>query len=262
MIQKTNFKFLILVISPGEHRFPFSIQLPSTLPQSLTETFGYIRYSIRVKLQRSRKFDLLYSINFQVRKQVDLNREFPELRMSNEIEKEKTFGFLCFASQPLRMKVTIPRTGFTPGQIVKITTEIVNPTSTKVKSIKISFVKKVKFNSTNPYFCTKEEESIVNSEVCEGSVRYGSKTYENHFQVPSSIQISTNNSCRVINLSYEIHVKCKVSRFKIGPLVKIPIVIGTIPFNDDFDRSSALPSYSEILYEDELRKFLIFFWKI
>jgi len=62
-----------MVLSEGEHCFPFSTVLPTKLPSSFEGEFGHIRYTVKTVIDRPWKFDHEIKSAFTVISAVDLN---------------------------------------------------------------------------------------------------------------------------------------------------------------------------------------------
>lgn len=60
-------------IPPGHHTYPFTCVLPPTLPSSFEGDYGYIRYTIKVTLDRPWKFDQETKKAFTILSPLDLN---------------------------------------------------------------------------------------------------------------------------------------------------------------------------------------------
>lgn len=70
-----------LEIPAGLHTYKFACALPAQLPTSFEGTYGQIRYTMNVVLERPWKFDQTYKVAFTVLKELDLNMESPILRV-------------------------------------------------------------------------------------------------------------------------------------------------------------------------------------
>lgn len=68
-------------IPPGTHTYSFACALPAMLPTSFEGTYGHVRYTVRVILERPWKFDQSYKVAFTVLKEFDLNYDSPILRV-------------------------------------------------------------------------------------------------------------------------------------------------------------------------------------
>lgn len=63
----------------GRRKYTFACKLPTTLPTSFEGLYGYIRYTVKVILERSRKFDHTLKVAFTVLNELDLNSVSPTL---------------------------------------------------------------------------------------------------------------------------------------------------------------------------------------
>lgn len=194
----------------GNHIFNFTIKLPLNIPSSIEEDKGYIRYSAHVILKRPKHNDLKISRNFNVIRTIDLNKNFPDKKLPVEVEKISKLGCFCCSKSSLILTVKIPGTAFVSGQTFKISTNVINLTRSELESVDISFVKRVFYFSSSLGSKSKEKTSVVKSESIRSPEIIGGKIfYIKNFQIPKVVP-STENSCRVIQVSYEIHVGSKV----------------------------------------------------
>lgn len=69
------------IIQPGSYIYNFSCQLPYEVPSSFESPYGHIRYSVKVVLDRPKRFDNTFTKNFTVLKALDLNYEPPAIRV-------------------------------------------------------------------------------------------------------------------------------------------------------------------------------------
>jgi hypothetical protein len=226
-----NYYSKIPAIQPGKHQYNFMCVLPNEVPTSVEEEKGHVRYTASVILERPWKFDLKYCLGLTVIRHIDLNTELPALRMPLQMEVSKTFNCLFCASQPMIMQVMLPMSGFVAGQNVAITIIITNPTSTAVDHVELKFVKIIRYTSDFPRTKIVTDYRTIHKDMCVGSIANGIKQYDKQFQVPL-LPPSTLNRCRVVDVSYHMHVKAKVSGCHKSPVIKFPVVLGTIPFRD------------------------------
>jgi hypothetical protein len=91
----------------GAHTYPFSCSLPPQLPCSFEGEFGYVRYTIKVTLDRPWKFDQDTKMAFTVISPVDLN-QMEKAAEPFKLAMDKTFCCWCCASAPLSIVVSIP----------------------------------------------------------------------------------------------------------------------------------------------------------
>lgn len=191
-------------------------------------------------MERPWKFDIKFCFAFTVIKVLDLNYESPALRTPLKTETTKTF-FFGLGSKPLFVSAEIPLSGFVAGQSVPISVKINNESNVDVEEIKASLKKYIHYNSQTPRRRTRERIESA-AEVRLGGVPGKSKgNFEAQLIIPS-VPPTNIAFCRVIQVSYEIHVVAKVGGIHRSPLLRLPITIGTVPLQ--FQQYSAQPVVS------------------
>ncbi|KAG5679988.1 hypothetical protein PVAND_009522 [Polypedilum vanderplanki] len=218
-------------LSPGQYRYNFQSLLPAQIPTSCETNNGYIRYLVTVILDRPFKFDLTYKVAFTVIKQLDLNYENPTLAIPLKMEFSKTFCCWCCKSKPIFIAASIERGGFVPGQIINVSVDINNESNYDFEDVKVSLKKIIRYNSQVPTLKSMEE-ILTEAEIRHGQIKkYSKHNFIQQLTIPP-VPPTNLNYCRVLNVTYEVHVKCKGPTFSVDPFVKLPITIGTIPFHN------------------------------
>jgi hypothetical protein len=123
----------------GKHTFPFQYLLPQNIPPSYETIIGRVQYMIVAKVVRSGllKFNHRASTFLAVREHTDLMRSRMKPRM---YKKSRQVSCLCFNFGSINMTYNMPRTGFSPGDVIPLSVHIENLT-TKVIHIK-AFLKR------------------------------------------------------------------------------------------------------------------------
>lgn len=172
-----------LDVRSGTYSYNFSCHLPDNLPTSFEHSIGHIRYAVTVKLDRPKKTDLCFELAFTVLRPLNLELEAPECRVSyleqkpkNHLTKQmlcsqlpcqqeeiKRFGCCCCLSDPLKIVVQIPQTGYVPGQAIDIQADFLNQSDVVVYEIKFTLRKIVRFHSNN--LRTKEVNKDISDVV-------------------------------------------------------------------------------------------------
>lgn len=215
-------------ILPGVHTYNFSCMLPQMLPTSFEAKFGHIRYLVKLVMDRPFKFDLTYTVAFTVLKQLDLNYENPALRIPTKMDTFKSFYWGFCKTKPMCMSVSIPFSGYVAGQSVNIAIEINNQSRVDIEELKVSLKKIIHYNSQTPRMRTKEE-ILTESEIrCGGHAAHKKGRFDQQLVIPA-VPPTNISYCRVLTVSYEIHVLAKVPGIYRNPVVKLPITIGTVP---------------------------------
>ena len=184
-------------------------------------------------LERPWKFDLTYKVGFTVLRQQDLNMESPLLRIPSQKEIAKSAFMGLFGNTEMKMSVTLPCTGFVAGQTLNVNAIIDNPTNVAIEEIKVSLKKKIRYNSQVPTLGTKEEEETVRSDRYPGVPKKDKRNILMHFQIPA-VPPSSMNSCRIIEVKYEIKVKAEMGGVHRSADIYFPITIGTVPLTSTY----------------------------
>lgn len=124
----------------GTHVYPFTCVLPPTLPSSFEGEYGHVRYTVKVTLDRPWKFDQETKAAFTVLSQVDLNLN-QRLREPVKVSMEKYFCCCWCKSGPLTCIVTLPHSGYVPGQSIPVVAELDNISNVEVLNIHFALKK-------------------------------------------------------------------------------------------------------------------------
>jgi hypothetical protein len=100
-------------IAAGEHRFPFNFQVPLSAPPTFEGCSGFIRYTLKAKIDRPWKIDKHVCVAFNVSPLFDLNT-IPYSALPSTKQTCKKVGFL-FSKGHVDATVSIQKTGFVPG---------------------------------------------------------------------------------------------------------------------------------------------------
>lgn len=208
--------------------------LSVVLGKIIFEIITYSFNNFNLLLDRPYKFDLTYKLAFTVIKQLDLNYENPSLRLPLKMDTLKMFccGFL--KSKPLFLSASVPMGGYVAGQAINVSIEINNESRVDVEDVRASLKKIVRYNALIPHVRTKEERTTEAEIRCGGIKRRSKMAYTQQLFIPA-VPPTNINYCRVLNVSYEVQVKCKVSGLSMSPSVVLPIVIGTVPLNSNIN---------------------------
>lgn len=216
-----------IVLSEGEHCYPFTTTLPPKLPSSFEGEFGHIRYTVKVVIDRPWKFDHEIKSAFTVISPVDLNtHETAKNPIKQEVEKR----FCCFycESGPLTMVLSLPVSGYVPGQDIPITLEIDNASNISVLDVKCKLKKLITFIATSPYGSSREEEITIEEVTFVAVSPNNSNTATQNMTIPP-LPPSDLDNCEIIDLSYYLKVVAEVSGCHSDLKTSTPIILGTIP---------------------------------
>lgn len=147
-------------------------------------------------------------------------------------QMELTKSFCCGPCQtgPFSIVASIPQSGFVPGQVIKVSTEVTNMSTIPVDEMKFLLRKIVSYHSQTPTSKTKVEVVDIQER------RVGGVPENDHGRFLVSLPVPpvppTNiNLCKVIHIMYEIKIEARLPGLHKNPYILIPITIGTIPLN-------------------------------
>ncbi|KAK7861786.1 hypothetical protein R5R35_011958 [Gryllus longicercus] len=227
-----------MVLPSGEHVYPFSYILPYNIPSSFEGSYGHVRYTVKVKVDRPWKFDYDCKVAFTVLTPLDLNLE-PNMQEPVQNTKEKYLCCCCCRSGPITLVANVLR-GFVPGQKIAAVVECDNVTSEEV-SVKCYLEKIVTFRASCGYNTdTKEDESTVVMERLGTVGGHDSKTWTTNLTVPS-LPASYLKYCECIDITYTFVVKGSFSGLHNAMKLNTEVIIGTIPLKNYFPSIVPLP---------------------
>eukprot|EP00057_Strongylocentrotus_purpuratus_P007355 XP_011661829.1 PREDICTED: arrestin domain-containing protein 3-like [Strongylocentrotus purpuratus] len=124
-----------ITLTAGEHRFTFQFQIPNmTLPPPFEDSYGHVRYYVKVTIDRPGKFDHHTMRIFSICSVKDLNYELnvlvPAIR-----QVEKTVCCLCCTSQPIFLKGMIDKRGYVSGEYIFVSLDLHNNSSRRIIDI-------------------------------------------------------------------------------------------------------------------------------
>ncbi|KAH7704976.1 Protein ARRD-11, partial [Aphelenchoides avenae] len=227
---------------PAGHRvFPFSFTLPTNIPPSFEGNHGFIRYYCKATIDRPwYKFNDHAITVFGVMPWFDLNT-LPDAARPMLREITKNVGVLMFKHGRVSASVTIPKTGFVPGEGMPVSFAISNTSSKEVKCLEVKLIEHVVYLAfrngrrlKNPHESCTQGKSRVHTrtliaskdEVCVSA--HSSAQVDRVLRVPATVP--SFNICPTLIVSYYVKVKL-VTKGHLGNEVvgEIPILIGTVP---------------------------------
>ncbi|XP_053690832.1 arrestin domain-containing protein 3-like [Sabethes cyaneus] len=221
----------------GTHIYNFSCALPANLATSVEAKRGYIRYTIKVTLNRAWMLDKSYKMGFTVLQLLDLN-VLSNVRLPIKMDVTKTFCCWPCRTGPLHMSAQLPISGYVPGQTIVVMVTVDNRSERILGKIVTRLVQHTTYVSKTPHQETIKESSEIVQAESAASNETEKSCYEHHLFIPPLTP--TNISCEVLQITYRVEIKTTNS-FGWSPTVKIPITLGTIPLV-----SSAIPRFEEV----------------
>ncbi|XP_070543750.1 arrestin domain-containing protein 3-like [Ptychodera flava] len=235
----------------GTHHMPYQLQLPSSgLANSFEGDHGYVRYSIKSNIERPRKSDPKTRAMFTVTGvQVNLNN-VPEAIYGQRDGDEMTVCCLCCASGPITMTASIDRSGYTPGEKIKVNIDVDNHSSRSIPKIEATLIQRVKYtayrggNMSSPR--NKYSKERVSTKSGPGCEPHDKSSWREQFLPIPPIPASGLADCPFIDILYALVCEADVTGTPFGLEVTLPIIIGNIPLQQVYGYDSNSVDYPPI----------------
>ncbi|XP_072521181.1 arrestin domain-containing protein 3-like [Salminus brasiliensis] len=202
------------VVKPGRHVFPFSFQLPDgNFPPSFKGHHGSVKYVLQVTLERSWKMDCTAKaeINF-----------VPKIGASGPLMNPQSGAtdknMKLFTSGSVSLRATVDRMAYALGDVIRVSTNIDNSSSRKLK-LKYSLEQKQIFLAQGN--STRSSRTIF--KVVGDPVPIGTKQIVNtDLQIPANLELTID--CGIIKVEYVLKVYLDVP-YARDPEIKFPVFI-------------------------------------
>ncbi|KAK7933707.1 hypothetical protein WMY93_004603 [Mugilogobius chulae] len=229
LIQEAHGKKLV---SEGSTVYPFTFQIPAKdLPPSFKSTWGKIVYTLEANLCRSMRMDSTAKAKLNMVLKTYTGSD-PTLMVPQHGTTEKKMKL--FNSGYVAMDVDIDKSGFQPGEGIKVMVSIHNKSSREVRPKYCVYRKYSFFAKGKRKVATKE----VLKEVGDAVPPSAGQTVTRILTVPISTHPSFFN-CNIIKAEYRLKVYLDV-KYASDPQIKFPVVI--LPIAQSFD-TNIRPTY-------------------
>lgn len=173
----------------------------------------------------------------------------PLLKCPKTEETRKSFCwflFCCLGSSSFLMTVSIPYSGFVPGQKIPISIEINNLSHVDVKSTKITLKGLHTFKFDYPYTSKQVEKYRLDYKLAPGVKSGKCLRLEESLRIPEMLTPSNDTHSKMFQISYVLKVTASVNRH-MSPFIHIPITVGSFPLKfKEENRDEMLQSSSRI----------------
>uniref|UniRef100_A0A8D8VAD8 Arrestin domain-containing protein 3 n=1 Tax=Cacopsylla melanoneura TaxID=428564 RepID=A0A8D8VAD8_9HEMI len=232
-------------IPQGSHVYPFTSTLPPSLPSSFDGEHGYVRYKVTATLDRPWKFDEHAEGVFYVVTLYDLNTD---MKAKETIHQEVSKNFCCLWCQsgPLQLILAAPFSGFVPGQTVPLSIDVENGSNVAVDKVTVELTKYMTWKATEPTSSEKQDKLDLVTEELGGVVVNSSKHWNHQLVVPVFPYVNLTN-CHIIQQEFKLSVTAKVSGPHKDLVIKVPIVLGSVPIAEHSSVQSSLPAPTQPL---------------
>ena len=218
----------------GVHTFPFSFHFPQDIPSSFHTVTGQIKYEIRASICQNKlvnsnmesirpwTHEIKALLNFENRTpKTDILRPYSEPITAS---RTKQLKFLFLERGSITATMNLPRTGFSPGEVIPITVDVCNESS---RQIRIAFVLKRKDLFTVYPGTSIEHSKIVSNVIVRtlsSPIMPGAMITlaDNNVIIP--IDATTIQDCSCICAQYTLKVIIKIP-WSINKIVRIPLTI-------------------------------------
>ena len=200
--------------------------LPPNLPSSFESSDGQVRYYVKADIVRDWKWNHKVKQHFMVNGILDLN-QFPSAMQQGHERDHKRLCCLCCKSGPISAVITTNRAGYVPGEFIGFSAEVDNLSNRKMNGSFLNLVETVTYKAHTKI---KREQRVV-SEIRRGRILPGTSDYWDgvNMRVPAVPPTNLAGRCGIMDVQYtlEFHVDPSGPAFDL--VVRLPIIIGTIP---------------------------------
>ena len=192
-------------LEAGTHTFPFSIELPESLPSSFQmhskSLHGcHIAYTLKASLVQSKKKDYTSEIPIVIMNELNIgDPSFTSLQcVSGKKGKSGILRYLP-TNGCVTMDVSTDHSGYCVGDSIAISTDITNSTKSKITSLQATLTR----NILHKGHCHKNLCTIVKK------IESDSNQTNLLLHIPQTSPSITN--CHMVKVTYELKVKVKLA---------------------------------------------------
>ncbi|XP_077418501.1 arrestin domain-containing protein 1a [Vanacampus margaritifer] len=229
-------------LKQGQHTFPFKFLIPDSAPTSFDGNYGRIVYRIRAFVDTPR-FTKDYSTEkaFYMLDPLNLNT-IPDIWGPCSSSVIQDFSYMLLKTGTVMLKAQIDKKGYTPGQIIQMSTAIHNKSEKNTSNISASLVQRVTYQTKKP---TIDVRTIA--ELEGGRVKAGKEMeWKDQIIVPPLPQ-SSIVGCDLIKIEYYV----KVSLKSPNVLLTLPLHIGNVSLDNTFHPSRNESHRSSVHIEEK-----------
>ncbi|XP_075210925.1 arrestin domain-containing protein 17-like [Lycorma delicatula] len=217
----------------GTHTLQFQYTLPASLPTTYYGRFSYIHYYCEAHLERWAVPSEKRRTYFNVSNIADINYE-PKADMDCNITKTTNCWLLCCPRGTVVVSTRLQRLGVVPGQIVPLETDIHNMSNMHITETFVSIIQVTAHFNDHGALIYEDERTVADCN--KGPVSRGEfLMWTEGLVVPPLPPTSFGpTACKLITLNYKLQVHVEFSRSNDPVIIRMPLIIGNIPFKKDF----------------------------
>ena len=209
-------------LEPGIHKFPFSIELPESLPSSFQmhskDLHGcYIIYTLKASVIRPKKKSYRAEVPVTIRNELNINE--PSLAsmqcVCGKKRKSGIYRYLPISGGSVAMEVTTDHSGYCVGDTIAISVDVTNNTKGKISSLRAALIR----NIVHKDHFHDNYRSVVHK------IENDSNQSNMYLHIPQTSPTITN--CNTVKVIYLLKVKLKVTT-GVKVVAHLPITIGGI----------------------------------
>lgn len=214
----------------GPQSLPFRFQIPHTAPSTAAGERGNVNYKITARLIQANNSTEELGTIFEVVAPFDLNLANDTVKQPINFELEETdAGCSCFCgSGEISVKITLPVTGYCPGQIIPISVQAQNRSGNEIKKIVYQLVVKECYRTKQPMAEYMPPERVLVSVKSGAVLGKTTRNFTVNLKVPDLIVPNLEN-CTIIDIGYFFKVKVKLSGCDDDLEDESEICLGLIP---------------------------------
>ncbi|KAL5022520.1 hypothetical protein ScPMuIL_001675 [Solemya velum] len=217
----------------GYHVYPFSVQLPATVPSSFEGRRGYVRYFCKATIDRPWKFDSHAKRAFTVIRPLNLNEILDPNPVPVVLQCEEAIEGCCCDNGSVVAELSLNKMGYVPGEPLIYTIKIDNKSETEIKEISLELRQVVTytgfsnslFSSGNPRYHVKVDKFHLFNGHC--TIKKSQSQEIQRATLIPSLPPSRLDGCGIIEITYivELRIPCGWSTVNMEK----EILIGTVP---------------------------------
>ena len=191
-------------LAPGQYRWPFVINIPSSAPSSFEGCVGRIRYTLTGRIRTgSLKFDHTVQVKIPVQQPLSITN--PHLLQPQSQEVQKTVCCLCCASQPIILSVSVPKTGFYIGESFTLNVSLENGSRRRLTLI-ASIRQNVRYYAQGHCRGSRKTLNSIGSDAIQPRATHN---WEPTIEIPLT-EVIDEYSCSNIKVDYLLLVTARI----------------------------------------------------
>uniref|UniRef100_A0A914WHJ6 Arrestin C-terminal-like domain-containing protein n=1 Tax=Plectus sambesii TaxID=2011161 RepID=A0A914WHJ6_9BILA len=210
---------------------------------------GKIQYYCQAKIDRPWRFDHKVKEMFTVLTIYDLNLS-PMTAVGVSAEDSKSLGCCCCVDGTVYFQANIPKTGFVPGECIKVNLHLDNRSNRPMHSFEIYLLQVVSYTAAREGigYEHRKNESRKISGVTENldEIQVPSQySVTRDIPIPAVVATMGNNS--IVQVQYVVECKLVPTGLSTSRKIQLPLIVGTVPLlllptAPLFDSGNAFPS--------------------